>query len=198
MKKKRIPVMWECMIALGMGMNIIGAFLAMNLRLPIYLDSVGTAVVAAFLGPVAGAVTGFLGSICSGFLFDVYSFYYAPAQILTGLMGGWLFSSGWLFAKGPGGRETIRKGRLLMGTLAVSIPTSVASAAVTAFLFGGITSSGSTYIVLLFEKLGMPLTLSCFIVQALTDYGDELTALAVASVVLSVAGSRIISAVRRR
>ncbi len=198
MKKKRTPVMWECMIALGMGMNIVGAFLAMNLRLPIYLDSVGTAVTAAFLGPVAGAITGFLGSICSGFLFDVYSFYYAPAQILTGLMAGWLFSSGWLFVKSPEGKERIHRLRLAAGTLAVSIPTSIASSVVTAFLFGGITSSGSTYLVLLLDKLGVPLTLSCFIVQALTDYGDELTALAVASVVLSVAGSRILSAVRRR
>ena len=198
MKKKRTPVMWECMIALGMGMNIVGAFLAMNLRLPIYLDSVGTAVTAAFLGPVAGAITGFLGSICSGFLFDVYSFYYAPAQILTGLMAGWLFSSGWLFVKSPEGKERIHRLRLAAGTLAVSIPTSIASSVVTAFLFGGIPSSGSTYLVLLLDKLGVPLTLSCFIVQALTDYGDELTALAVASVVLSVAGSRITSAVRRR
>ena len=198
MKKKRTPVMWECMIALGMGMIIVGAFLAMNLRLPIYLDSVGTAVTAAFLGPVAGAITGFLGSICSGFLFDVYSFYYAPAQILTGLMAGWLFSSGWLFVKSPEGKERIHRLRLAAGTLAVSIPTSIASSVVTAFLFGGITSSGSTYLVLLLDKLGVPLTLSCFIVQALTDYGDELTALAVASVVLSVAGSRILSAVRRR
>ncbi|HIS48160.1 MAG TPA: ECF transporter S component [Candidatus Scybalocola faecigallinarum] len=197
MKKKRTSVTWMCLIAFGMVMNIVGAFLAMNLRLPIYLDSIGTAVTAAFLGPVAGAITGFFGSICSGFLFDVYSFYYAPAQILTGLMGGWLFSSGWLFRKGQEGRKHFRHGRLLAGTLAVSVPTSIASSIVTAFLFGGITSSGSTYIVVLLDKLGVPLTASCFIVQALTDYGDELAALAIASAVLSVAGSQIPAMVRR-
>ena len=32
----------QCMVALGIVLNIVGAFIALNLRLPIYLDSVGT------------------------------------------------------------------------------------------------------------------------------------------------------------
>lgn len=47
---------------------------------------------------------------------------------------------------------------------------------ITAFLFGGITSSGSSYLVVLMNNLGMNLTLSCFLVQVLTDYGDKLIA----------------------
>ena len=66
--------------------------------------------------------------------------------------------------------------RLPIGSLAVSLPTSVVSAMITAFLFGGITSSGSSYLVVLMNNLGMNLTLSCFLVQVLTDYGDKLIA----------------------
>lgn len=196
MKKKKFSVMWECMIALGIGMNVIGAFLAMNLRLPVYLDSIGTAVTAAFLGPAAGAVTGILGSICSGFIFDIYSFYYAPAQIITGLTAGWLFGTGWLAAKGSASSSIFKKRRLLAGAFAVSVPTSIASAVVTAFVFGGITSSGSTYIVMLLQKLGLNLTLSCFLVQVLTDYGDELIALSAAAVAVAVAGTQLRSKIR--
>ena len=165
----------QCMVALGIVLNIVGAFIALNLRLPVYLDSIGTVLSGALLGPVYGVATGVLGSFITGITFDVYSLYYAPVQILTGLMAGWMFRTKWL-----------RGYRLPIGGLALSLPTSIASAAITAFLFGGITSSGSSYLVVLMSKLGMNLTLSCFLVQVLTDYADKLIAVLLVAAVLKV------------
>ena len=165
----------QCMVALGIVLNIVGAFIALNLRLPVYLDSIGTVLSGALLGPVYGVATGVLGSFISGITFDIYSLYYAPVQILTGLMAGWMFRTEWL-----------RGYRLPIGGLALSLPTSIASAAITAFLFGGITSSGSSYLVVLMSKLGMNLTLSCFLVQVLTDYADKLIAVLLVAAVLKV------------
>jgi len=165
----------QCMVALGIVLNIVGAFIALNLRLPVYLDSIGTVLSGALLGPVYGVATGVLGSFISGITFDIYSLYYAPVQILTGLMAGWMFRTKWL-----------RGYRLPIGGLALSLPTSIASAAITAFLFGGITSSGSSYLVVLMSKLGMNLTLSCFLVQVLTDYADKLIAVLLVAAVLKV------------
>ncbi|MEE0751750.1 ECF transporter S component [Frisingicoccus sp.] len=163
--ERKFTVVKQCMIAIGIVINIVGAFLALNLRLPVYLDSIGTVLVSGLLGPVYGMVTGVLGSMISGITFDIYSLYYAPVQLFTGLMAGLVFRTVWL------------KGwRLPIGSLAVSLPTSVVSAMITAFLFGGITSSGSSYLVVLMNNLGMNLTLSCFLVQVLTDYGDKLIA----------------------
>ena len=163
--ERKFKVVKQCMIAIGIVINIVGAFLALNLRLPVYLDSIGTVLVSGLLGPVYGMVTGVLGSLISGITFDIYSLYYAPVQLFTGLMAGLVFRTVWL------------KGwRLPIGSLAVSLPTSVVSAMITAFLFGGITSSGSSYLVVLMNNLGMNLTLSCFLVQVLTDYGDKLIA----------------------
>ena len=165
----------QCMVALGIVLNIVGAFIALNLRLPVYLDSIGTVLSGALLGPVYGVATGVLGSFISGITFDIYSLYYAPVQILTGLMAGWMFRTKWL-----------RGYRLPIGGFALSLPTSIASAAITAFLFGGITSSGSSYLVVLMSKLGMNLTLSCFLVQVLTDYADKLIAVLLVAAVLKV------------
>ena len=163
--ERKFTVVKQCMIAIGIVINIVGAFLALNLRLPVYLDSIGTVLVSGLLGPVYGMVTGVLGSLISGITFDIYSLYYAPVQLFTGLMAGLVFRTVWL------------KGwRLPIGSLAVSLPTSVVSAMITAFLFGGITSSGSSYLVVLMNNLGLNLTLSCFLVQVLTDYGDKLIA----------------------
>ena len=163
--ERKFTVVKQCMIAIGIVINIVGAFLALNLRLPVYLDSIGTVLVSGLLGPVYGMVTGVLGSLISGITFDIYSLYYAPVQLFTGLMAGLVFRTVWLKGR-----------RLPIGSLAVSLPTSVVSAMITAFLFGGITSSGSSYLVVLMNNLGMNLTLSCFLVQVLTDYGDKLIA----------------------
>ena len=47
----------QCMVALGIVLNIVGAFIALNLRLPVYLDSIGTVLSGALLGPVYGVAT---------------------------------------------------------------------------------------------------------------------------------------------
>lgn len=159
---KKITPIKQCAVALGIVLNIAGAFIALNLRLPVYMDSIGTIMISALLGPVYGITTGLLGSIISGIFFDIYSLYYAPVQILTGLMAGILFKSAW-----PKGIK------MPVGALCLSFPTSIVSSIITAFIFGGITSSASSYIVQILSKLGVGLTLSCFIVQIITDYADK-------------------------
>ena len=77
MKKRNFTTQKQCMVALGIVLNIVGAFIALSLRLPVYLDSVGTVLSCALLGPVYGVATGVLGSLISGITFDIYSLYYA-------------------------------------------------------------------------------------------------------------------------
>ena len=38
--ERKFTVVKQCMIAIGIVINIVGAFLALNLRLPVYLDSI--------------------------------------------------------------------------------------------------------------------------------------------------------------
>jgi len=168
-----MPVVRQCMVALGIVINIVGAFIALNLHLPVYLDSIGTVMISALYGPVYGIVTGLLGSLVSGFTFDIYSLYFAPVQIFTGFMAGVMFNTKWL-----------KKGWIPLGSLAVSLPTSIASAVISAFVFGGITSSGSSIIVQVLTKAGVSLTVSCFVVQVVTDYFDKLLGIVIVSVVL--------------
>jgi hypothetical protein len=52
------------LIPLAIAINIIlGATVANALKIPIYLDSIGTILVGVLAGPVAGALTGFLANI---------------------------------------------------------------------------------------------------------------------------------------
>ena len=57
-KMKKLTVVQVCFIALSAVINIIGGNLALVLRLPIYLDSIGTFLASALLGPVGGVLAG--------------------------------------------------------------------------------------------------------------------------------------------
>lgn len=161
--KKRTKI--QMVIAMGITLNVIGAFIAMTFSIPFYMDSIGTILVAGLLGPKYAMITGVLGSITSGMTFDMYSFYYAPVQLSTGFFAGILYHSHWLQGK-----------RTPIGSLLVGIPTSLLSALITALLFNGITSGSSSVFVLLFHNLGFNLVLSILLVQVVTDYMDKLIA----------------------
>lgn len=155
----------QFVVALGILFNVMGAFIAMNFSIPFYMDSIGTILVAGLLGPWYAMITGVLGSITSGMTFDMYSFYYAPVQLLTGFFAGILYHTSWLK-----GYKTV------LGAILVGIPTSLTSAVITAMLFHGITSGSSSMIVIILNNMGLKLVTSIFIVQVFTDYTDKLFA----------------------
>ena len=160
-------------VTMGIVFNVSAAFLAMTFQIPFYMDSIGTILVAGLLGPKYAIITGVLGSFTSGVIFDVYSFYYMPVQITTGYFAGILYHTKWL------------KGKLMpVGSLLVGIPTSLLSAVITAFVFHGLTASSSSIVTMALHRLGMDLTLSVFLVQILTDYGDKLFAVFITSIII--------------
>lgn len=155
-----------CMVALAIIINIVGGQIALMLRLPIYLDCIGTVFIAAMYGPMYGALPNLLSGLILGMTSDIYSLYYAPVGIVLGILTGFVWKTKNDKAYWP-----------FLGALLIAVPTSLISSMITAYLFGGITSSGSTYIVQILAKTPLGLTLSCFIVQLFTDYCDKLIAL---------------------
>ena len=71
------------MIAFSVVLNLIGGQLALLLRLPIYLDSIGTIFSAALLGPFYGMFPSLLSGVILGMTSDIYSLYYAPVGIFV-------------------------------------------------------------------------------------------------------------------
>ena len=160
--QKSIDVKKVTLVGLGMALNIVGALIALTLRLPIYMDSIGTILIAFLLGPKYAVLTGLGGSIVSGMTFDIYSLYFAPVQISTGLIAGIMYQKSWLKGK-----------KMPLGVLSFAVPTSVISAVIAARVFGGITSSGSSYIVQLLKQMGASDIVSVLVTQIGTDYMDK-------------------------
>ncbi|MDO4466233.1 MAG: ECF transporter S component [Bacillota bacterium] len=167
---KKLNTYHICMIAMAIVVNFIGGQIALHLQLPIYLDSIGTFFVAATCGPILGMIPNTLSGLLMWALGDPFSLYYAPVGILVGLVAGYVW---------PKKKAGIVG--LLVACMIVTLPTSLCSASITAILFGGITSSGSTVIVQVLKPI-LGLTVACFIVQLITDFIDRIIAMVIVEV----------------
>ena len=88
--KKDFTTRTIVLIPIAIAINIAIGELVVRLKLPIYLDSIGTVLVGAIAGPWAGALTGALANLIWG-LFNPYAapFFYVAAAIgfIAGLAG---------------------------------------------------------------------------------------------------------------
>ncbi|MBO0460724.1 ECF transporter S component [Enterococcus sp. DIV1298c] len=178
MTQKKITTRMITIMALSIGINFLGGTIALWLRLPIYLDSIGTIFAGALLGPIPGVLTGLSSSLLSGVTMDMFSLYYSPIQIITGLLAGLILPKK-LHEHGLKSRLS-----LFVWTFVISAPGTILASLITIQLFGGITSSGSSTIVQLLYGLGLNQAASVTIVQAATDYLDRLLSVLVVSLVV--------------
>lgn len=149
-------------MALAVVINIVGAFIATTLKLPVFIDTIGTFLSAFLFGPLSGMLTGFTSSVINGVTFDPYSLYFMPVQIIIGLMAGICYKRGLFKGKS-----------ILLGTVIVTIIGSIVSSFIAAFVFGGITSSGTSFVVMYLKETGINIVTSVFSTQILFDLLDK-------------------------
>lgn len=83
------------LIPVAVGVNYIGKLIAGLLKLPLWLDSIGTLLASMMAGPIVGALAGAINNIIYGFT-DPISFVYAITSIAIGLVAGILFFKGYI------------------------------------------------------------------------------------------------------
>ena len=150
-------------LALSIAINVCGGFIAIAFKLPIYLDTIGTFLTASLMGPYYAMIAGLATGIVNGITFDPVSFYYIPVQLLIGLTAGILYKKGMF--------NTLLK--TVPSLLIISISGSIAASIITAFVFSGVTSSGSAYIVAILKNSGVNIFTAVFSTQIFTDLLDK-------------------------
>jgi hypothetical protein len=106
------------LIPIAIAFNIIlGQAVGAALKIPIYLDSIGTILVGALAGPIPGALTGLLANLLWTFVLpppfhNDYSGAFAVVAAVIGLLAGSYSRFGWLRP-----RPTKDTGRLAIGAL---------------------------------------------------------------------------------
>lgn len=152
-------------ISIAIAINLVGANLALFLRLPIYLDTIGTLLIAVILGPWYAASTAFLSALINWMTTDIFSLYYSPVAIIVAIITGILI------------KRNCKPSSLLWKSLIISLPGTIIASVITVILFKGITSSGSSIIAQFLHGIGLDMTSSLILVQVGTDYIDRLISL---------------------
>jgi len=139
-------------IAFGAALNLALGQIITLLKLPLYLDLVGTVLVAIIVGPWAGVLSGVVAAVIGGLYLNPYLPYYIPTVATVGLLSGFMASKGF-FKTWP---KTVFAG-LLQGFIAAAV-----SAPITTYLFGGITLAGTSFVVAYIRSTGQTLLKSVF------------------------------------
>ena len=116
------------LIPIAIAINIAIGQIVLLLKLPVFLDSIGTVLVAVLCGPWAGALTGALSNVIWGIAIDPGAFPWWPVAAMIGYMAGrmaqWGFFKTWW--------------KVVVTGFVVALTAAIVSTPIAVYLFGGI------------------------------------------------------------
>ncbi len=151
-------------IAFCVALNLTVGQVAATLKIPVYLDSLGTILLAVLSGPWSAIVAGALSNLLAAAIGNPPMIFFIPVVVVIGAFTGIVARLGW-FRRMP----TVVLGGILLG-----IPAAALSALISASVFGGVTMGGSDFIVLFFRSRGFSLYQSTLFQGFIMDPVDKL------------------------
>ena len=137
--------------------------------IPLFLDSVGTAVIAALFGVIPGVLTGFLTNLLAELFHhgSVPFLSFAPVNMSTGLIVGVL---AWRF-------DLSRPGVLGAALVLVTLFNVVLGSLTALLVHSGITSTSVDFLVTSLTMSGHSRSVSAFLARIPTNFVDKSIAL---------------------
>jgi MFS family permease len=235
------------LMALAIAINIAIGQLVTVLKLPIYLDSIGTVLVGALLGPWAGALTGLLASLIWGLLGNAYAAPYFIVALVIGALAGIFGRRGVFTSQSPqavgaavgglfffalalfiitfinigadgsmpamadllSGNLPLFAGALIVGVLAgafliknggyaglagiaTGVVAAIISAPISAYLFGGVSGSGTDILVASFMASGQNILSSVLAQGVVSDPFDKMASFMMVWAIINLLPKRIL------
>ena len=163
------------LVRLGVALNLVIWQIVAALLLPVYLDSVGTILVAALVGPRAAIAAGLVSQVLNAVISGNFSWLpFAVVQVVIALYAA-LAARLVLFR---------RLATAVPAGLGMGFAAAACSAPISYFLFGGVTAGGVTAVTTVLRALGAPLGVAVASASFATDLLDKAIACALVCVVL--------------
>jgi len=163
--KKDFNTMTWVLIPVAIAINVVVGQIVLVLKLPVYLDSIGTVLVGVLCGPWAGALTGALSNVIWGLAIDPGAFPWWPVAFFIGLVSGFcakagLFKNWW---------------KVVITGFLVALTAAIVSTPIGVYLFGGITASGSSFITAYLLQTGQGVVQAVFSTNFLVEPVDKIS-----------------------
>jgi energy-coupling factor transport system substrate-specific component len=179
----RISPRLFALVPAAVAVNLVVGTIVKELALPVFLDTLGTVLVAALVGFPAGVLVGTI------------------SQLLLGLLTGYLYLPfvvvQWLLALIVAGATRQHGFASLWRTLAWGVIAGLCcgllSALISYSFFQGSTGGGVSWVVAALRSVGLPLGLAVTIGSSGTDLLDKLIVIVVAGLLLRTLPKRILA-----
>lgn len=135
------------LIAFAIVLNMAIGQMVSLLKLPIFLDSIGTILVGILAGPLAGGLTGLLTNLIWGLISSPVAAAFAPVAMMIGVVAGLcakygLFKTWW---------------QVIIAGVIITIFNAIVAVPIRLYMFGGITGSGADFMTAYMLALGKDL-----------------------------------------
>jgi energy-coupling factor transport system substrate-specific component len=153
------------LIPMAIVINIAIGQIVVLLKLPVFLDSIGTMFVAVICGPWAGALTGALSTIIWGLAIDFNALPWWPVAFFIGLVASLcanvgLFKSWW---------------KVIVTGFLVALTSTTISAPIAVYLYGGISVNSSSFIATYVLQTVQDLLQAVFSSSFLVELADKIS-----------------------
>jgi len=125
------------LIPIAVGINLIGGTLCSTLKLPLFMDMIGTIIAAVLAGPWVSALVGLLTNIFLAIVSNPVYLPYALVSIGAGLVTGYMVRGG-LFKKIWG---------VILTWLACTVVSTIIASIITIVVYGGATGVTGTSVL---------------------------------------------------
>jgi energy-coupling factor transport system substrate-specific component len=162
--RKEFSTVTLVLIPVAIAINIAVGQLVYTLKIPLYLDSIGTVLVGVLVGPWAGGLTGLLSNLIWGLtgLNVTYAPFAAVAAVI-GVLAGLFAQVGWMRSWW----------KVLLAGIITGLIAAAISSPISAYVFGGVTGSGTDAVVAIFRSIGLDILPASFAQGVSSDPLDK-------------------------
>ncbi|MDR2020824.1 MAG: hypothetical protein LBQ14_08685 [Treponema sp.] len=165
MKKQRFDRMTLFLIPIGVAINFVGGQLALLLKLPLYLDAIGTIIVGALCGGIPGAIVGLISNVLNSLTYPL-TLFYGLLNIVFGLSAGWMSQRG----------VFLKLWKTLLSTLWYAFVGGGIGAVMTWVLYGFDFGTGNSapIAITIYKLLGEPSGFLKFTTQFIAEFSMDI------------------------
>ncbi len=181
--KKDFNTMTWVLMPVAIAINMAVGQIVATLRLPVYLDSIGTVLVGVICGPWAGALTGALANTILGLTINPDFLPWWPVAFIIGLVSGicanyGLFKSWW--------------GVVVTGFL-IALSAALSSVPISLIVYGGITTGGTGLLTAYLVETGRGMVQAVFASSFLVEPVDKITTAMLAFAIIQGLSKRFLA-----
>lgn len=161
MRDKKIFIMIFCAICIAL--NIVLGIVTSSFKLPLYLDTIGTILIAVYFGPWYGAAVGGLTNIITGIIFNPKDIPFLLVNIAVGLIVGFI-------AK----KFKFSLVTAIITGLILSVVCPLIGTPIGIWVYGGLTGTGTDFLFVWLQKVGNSIFVSSFIAKITNNFLDKI------------------------